>query len=106
MWLECINLGITGAIACLCSSLVGAAESRDGFIDGSNVSVNLRNFYWNADNLNGSYRSPKARGRVIVRSGLRGYWPNLILDLPTEWWDLVWICIIWARSNSTVVTAW
>lgn len=74
MRLRLITLGMVGASVCLSSAVVGAAESDKGFIEDSATSVGLRNFYWNADNRNGSYRNPEGE-----RQSYRQEWAQGVL---------------------------
>ncbi|MBH3430165.1 OprD family porin [Pseudomonas alkylphenolica] len=55
MWFKFFTLGMAGASVCLSSAVVSAAEANNGFIEDSTTTVGFRNFYWNADNRNGSY---------------------------------------------------
>ncbi len=74
MWSKFITVGMAGAGVCLSSAVVGAAESVKGFIEDGTTSVGLRNFYWNADNRNGSYRNPEGE-----RQSYRQEWAQGIL---------------------------
>ena len=71
MWFKLFTL-MAGASVCLNSATVSAAES--GFIEDSSTSVGLRNFYWNADNRNGSYRNPEGE-----RQSYRQEWAQGVL---------------------------
>ena len=74
MWFKLFTLGMAGASVCLSSTVVSAAESDKGFIEDSTTSVGLRNFYWNADNRNGSYRNPEGE-----RQSFRQEWAQGVL---------------------------
>lgn len=68
------TLGLAGASACLYGSLVHAAETSAGFFEDSQTTVGLRNFYWNADNRNGSYLNPAGE-----RQSYRQEWAQGVL---------------------------
>lgn len=74
MRLKLFTLGMLGASVCLSSSVMAATGSSNGFIEDSTTSVGLRNFYWNADNRNGSYTNPAGE-----RQSYRQEWAQGVL---------------------------
>jgi len=74
MSFKTFTLGMAGASACLFGSIACAAESDYGFIEDSTTTVGLRNFYWNADNRNGSYLNPAGE-----RQSYRQEWAQGVL---------------------------
>ena len=74
MSFKTFTLGMAGASACLFGSIACAAKSDHGFIEDSTTTVGLRNFYWNADNRNGSYLNPAGE-----RQSYRQEWAQGVL---------------------------